>query len=134
MPSSISPLAHALRLLRVELTEIRAPHSGSRTAAARGMTGPSHANATGAQNAPTALQGLPAKLRSVRAQGKGNLPRTKALRLFVEAVLLDEFGEQLQLDPAFNDLVERACKAIEQDSQSAALLDEAIADLQALAS
>lgn len=129
MPSSISPLAQALRLLKVELTQARTLRSGTKTADATGSAEPSKLSAT---VAATALQGLPAKLRMVRAQANGNLPRAKALRLFVEAALLDELGSELQLDPAFNSLVERACRAIEQDSGSAPLLDEALRDLQAL--
>ena len=130
MPSSISPLAQALRLLKVELNQARTLRSGGKV---HGSQNAGEAADLGATKAATALQGLPAKLRMVRAQANGNLSRAKALRLFVEAALLDELGSELQLDPAFSELVERTCRAIEQDSGSATLLDEALKDLQALA-
>lgn len=86
-------------------------------------------NASAAANA---LQGLAAKLRLARAQDNGNLSCAKALRFLVEGVLLDEFGNELQLDPALNELVEHTCRSIEEDSGSAALLAEVFAELQAL--
>ena len=130
MPSPISPLAHALRLLRVEVAQARAARSGTQPAVAQGSTEPSGAGTTAAA---TAIQGLASKLRLLRAQSNGSLPRAKALRLFVEAALLDELGSELQLDPAFSSLVERTCRAIEQDTGSATLLADALEELQGLA-
>ena len=129
MTAPISPLIHALRLLKAELAQAR--HSPSQRQA---MAQASHGlvNRAAPPAAVTALQGLTAKLKAARAQG-GALPRSKALRLFVEAALLDELGSELQLDPALEGLVERTCRAIEEDAASAALLDEALQELQALA-
>ena len=126
MTAPISPLIHALRLLKAELAQARqqpSPNQATAGASGRDAVLPT---------APAALQGLHAKLKAARAQG-GPLPRAKALRLFVEAALLDELGSELQLDPALEGLVERTCRAIEQDADSAALLDEALQELQALA-
>ncbi|PTT87307.1 hypothetical protein DBR42_11915 [Pelomonas sp. HMWF004] len=72
------------------------------------------------------------QVRSARG-ADGKLPPGKALRLFVQAALVDELGTELQLDPAMSDLVERTCQAIEQDSGSAALLADALRELEALA-
>jgi len=130
MPAPISPLANALRLLKVEMAQTRDAQSAGKEAVA------AKARATAGSSpavAPTALQALPAKLRALRSQKGGELPRAKALRLFVEAALLEEFGGEFQLDPAFGDLVERTSSAIEQDASGAALLADALNELQALA-
>lgn len=130
MPAPVSPLANALRLLKVEL--IQARNAGAEPKAASGAHSRAAPINPGAA-APSALQALPAKLRALRAQKGGDLPRSKTLRLFVEAALLEELGSELQLDPAFGDLVERTCGAIEQDAGSASLLTDALTELQALA-
>jgi len=130
MTSPISPLAYALRLLKVELAQARETRSGAKTATA--AQSPAVQGGSSEPVAASALQSLRTKLKAARAQG-GSLAPAKALRLFVEAALLDELGGTLQLDPALSDLVERTCRAIEQDTGSAALLDEALQELQALA-
>ncbi|MBW8743394.1 MAG: hypothetical protein JF628_03440 [Sphingomonas sp.] len=130
MTSPIFPLAHALRLLKVELAQARETRSGTKAASLAHSPG-AQAGAT-EPAAVSALQGLRTKLQATRAQG-GSLAPAKALRLFVEAALLDELGSALQLDPALSDLVERTCRAIEQDTGSAALLADALQELQALA-
>ncbi|RZI94576.1 MAG: hypothetical protein EOP39_30355 [Rubrivivax sp.] len=118
-----------MRLLKAELAQARqVPSQGHATAGASGRP-----TAQVAPTAAAALQGLHAQLKAARAQGGGTLPRSKALRLFVEAALLDELGSELQLDPALEGLVERTCRAIEQDTASAALLDDALQELLALA-
>ncbi|MBB2486257.1 hypothetical protein H5407_13625 [Mitsuaria sp. WAJ17] len=54
------------------------------------------------------------------------------MRLLVEAALLQELGESLQLDPGFGDLVERTSRAIELDEGCAPLLAEAFDQMTAL--
>ncbi|MDR7268204.1 hypothetical protein J2X20_000833 [Pelomonas saccharophila] len=130
MTAPISPLIHALRLLKAELAQAR-PSPAQGQAAGGASSGLAHGTAPLA--AATALQGLSAKLKAARAQSGGALPRSKALRLFVEAALLDELGGDLQLDPALEGLVERTCRAIEQDAASETLLSEALQELQSLA-
>ncbi len=130
MTSPVSPLAHALRLLKVELSQARTLRSGVKASSSQSEVETASPSAT---KAATAMQGLPSTLRAARAQANGGLSGAKALRLFVEAALLDELGGELQLDPAFSALVERTCRAIEKDTSSAPLLEEALRDLQALA-
>lgn len=127
MPSSISPLNQALSLLKVQLNQARV--SGHRKQA------PSVASAQAefASQAPAAaLQALRTQVRNARGRD-GKLEPRKALRLFVQAALVDELGAELQLDPALNDLVERTCQALEQDSANAAILADALRDLEKLA-
>lgn len=120
----IPPLAQALQRLRTEQRLAQAP-PGASTPAASGLAQPP---------APrrTARSQLPARLRALRA-GEPHLPAPQALRLFVEATLIDEFGEQLQLDPAFAELVESTSRTIESDAGSARLLEDALTELAALA-
>lgn len=47
----------------------------------------------------------------------------------MEAALLDEFGEEQQLDPAFGALMERTCQALESDPGNASLVQEAVTEL-----
>jgi hypothetical protein len=128
MTAPISTLIHALRLLKTELTQARQSRP-------QGQAPAGNSARLGEEAAPpaaaSALQALTTKFKAARLQG-GVVSRSKALRLFVEAALLDELGGDLQLDPALEGLVERTCRAIEQDAGSAALLDEALQELQAL--
>ncbi|MFT7724444.1 MAG: hypothetical protein QM788_16710 [Roseateles sp.] len=119
-------------LLQVEQAQSRGvrPEGQAPARAAAGQGAP----VGGGRVDATALQRLPARLRTLRAGQRDALPRAKVLRLFVEAALLDELGSALQLDPAFGDMVERTCRAIEQDEGGARLLADALAELQALAS
>ena len=127
MSASISPLAQALRILKNELRQTTITQSRQGQSAKPRSAGAS--TSAGATAVTTALQGLPAKLKAARAKG-GALPPAKALRLFIEAVLLDEMGLELQLDPAFGDLVERTCQAIEQDPDNGRLIADALSELE----
>lgn len=132
MTSSISPLAQALRLLKVELGQARNATHARHAVARQPALAPNAGLNAGQQLAPSnALQALRVQVRAARG-ADGKLPPGKALRLFVQAALLDEFGAELQLDPAMGDLVERTCQAIEHDSASAALLADALRELDAL--
>lgn len=124
MSSSISALASALRALHVQLAQARKVAAGGPARAAQ------QAVAQQLAAAPAALQALRTQLRAAR-DADGRLSGAKALRLFVQAALLDELGKSLQLDPALGDLVERTCQAIESDPASATLLAEALFELQA---
>jgi hypothetical protein len=64
--------------------------------------------------------------RLSRLSGDLETRRRNALRLFVEAVLCDEFGESLQQDPELLVLVERVSAAIEAAPDAHDLLHAAI--------
>ena len=53
----------------------------------------------------------------------------KALRLFIEAVLLDEFGEELILGAEFERLVDRTLVALEGDEAIRQMLNEGVDEL-----
>ncbi|MGM9514286.1 hypothetical protein ACS5PK_08550 [Roseateles sp. DB2] len=73
---------------------------------------------------------LHARLRLARLQPGWSA--SKALRFLVEAALLQELGDTLQLDPSFGELVERTCRAIEQDDGCVQLLQEAFEQMTVL--
>lgn len=120
----IPPLAQAIQRLRTEQRLAQAQKNASAAAASALAQPPAPRR--------TALSQLPARLRALRAGGP-HLPAPQALRLFVEATLIDEFGEQLQLDPAFAELVESTSRTIEGDTSGAQLLGEALTELAAMA-
>lgn len=55
----------------------------------------------------------------------------KAFRVFLEAVLLSRFGEQMIADPKFYQLLDDVQRAMEADPACAKLVDEAIEQLLA---
>lgn len=55
----------------------------------------------------------------------------KAFRVFLEAVLLAQFGEQMLADPQFYQLLDDVQRAMQADPACAQLMDQAIAQLLA---
>ena len=55
----------------------------------------------------------------------------KAFRVFLESVLLQELGGQLNVDPKFHQLVDDVQRVLEQDPRCAPLVGEAISYLLA---
>lgn len=130
MVTPVSPLLNALRLLQLQ---VNGPRQAPQRPIGPGAATQAMARMPGSPAGPTAgLLALPARLRALRAR-EGGLPSAKALRLFIEAALLEELGDPMQLDPAFSDLVERTCLALEQDAGAASLLSRMMVELDALA-
>ena len=77
---------------------------------------------------PDLRKRLQEQLRAAAAQG-GGMSRAAALRMVVEAALLNEWGEQLQLDPAFAALVDRTCRSLEDGEGGAELLSRTLKEL-----
>lgn len=127
MPAPVSSLARTLHLMRLELTQARQQPQGARSAATAGAGAPAEGPSPAAQRVAV----LRGRLKAARAM-PGGLTRARALRLFVEAALLDEWGQDLQLDPGFHDVVERTCQTLEADGAQADLLAAALAELEAL--
>jgi hypothetical protein len=53
----------------------------------------------------------------------------KAFRIFLESVLLGEFGEELMNDPAFYQMVDDVQQLMEGDARVTAAIDKAVASL-----
>jgi hypothetical protein len=56
----------------------------------------------------------------------------KAFRIFLESVLLGEFGNELMNDPAFYELVDTVQRHIEEQPELAPLVRQAVAQLLGL--
>ena len=106
MPGSISPLVQALRPFKIELSQARGAVVNRQAVTA----GPTVPDAVALQVTSNALQALRTQVRAARG-AEGKLPPGKALRVFVQAALVDELDTELQVDPALSDLVERTCQA-----------------------
>lgn len=121
----IHALTRSLQLLRAEL----GPAQGAPAQRTTGQPSPAAAAPSGAGTlGASAISRLPGKIRALKsAEGRG--ARAKVLRAFVEAALLDEFGSQQQLDPAFAALVEKTCQALESSTEGEALVQQAVAEL-----
>ena len=119
---SINRAMEALRLRIAQQTSL--PGAGS----APSKTGPSPKEAVSCnESGSSQLSTLTSRLASI--PNDDPLRRTRALRLFVEAVLADEFGNQFLLDPEFSALVVRVSDAIEADPQLATTIEQATHDL-----
>jgi|RhiMetdeSRZDD1v2_1073273.scaffolds.fasta_scaffold28777_4 hypothetical protein len=57
--------------------------------------------------------------------------RRRALRVIVEASLLQEFGERLDSDPAFHEMVEQVVQTMEDDPALRAQIDLALREFAA---
>ncbi|WP_426165614.1 hypothetical protein [Pseudoduganella sp. R-34] len=120
MVTSVSGVTALVRMIRSQL----APHG-----AAAGRRAPS---ADG--RAAATPDGTLARLveQRVRAIGRDDPQRgRKALRVFLEAVLLDELGQHLLADPRFFRMVDEVQEALEQDDSCQPLLEQAMAQLLA---
>lgn len=110
MVDRLGPLTRAIATLRKSLDQPGA------TALKRPPGGPAHKQGQsheGVQAAQSHVGTLASRLAVLR---RDDPQRTrKALRLFIEAVLLDEFGDELILSAEFERLVDRSLSAIEKD-------------------
>jgi hypothetical protein len=125
MVEGVSALKHTLSVLRSRL----ATGAGlTRAGAGRGKGATTKPPAGGGQN-DSHVATLAGRLAGITV----NEPqRSKAaLRLFVEAVLLDDFGGQYVLAADFQLMVEKVASAIEQDPGLQSCLKESIAELSA---
>ncbi len=126
MVDSVSSLARAIGQLRLAVATQASTRSGVGQAKPRSTV---QAPAQGAEQprTHTKLGALPGQVAAL--VGDAATRRRKALRLFLEALLLDEFGEENVLAPEFHALVEKTASAIEDDDELAGLLNEAMAEL-----
>lgn len=109
MVDRLGTLTRAIATLRTSLDK---PGAAAVKRPAGGVV-PQRQAQTGAQAAQSHVATLASRLGALRPDD-AQRPR-KALRLFIEAVLLDEFGSELVLTTEFESLVDRALSAIEGD-------------------
>jgi hypothetical protein len=115
----LRPFTHLIRSLWTG----KRPAAGTAGAASRG-TDAQHPNAV-VTSTPVANR-LQTRLAALQ-QWNGE----RARELFVEHILLMEFGEDLSLDPAFADLVQRVCLQLGSEPAIGARLDELLQQVAA---
>lgn len=110
MVDRLGSLTRAIATLRKSLD---APGAAALKRPAGNQTQPRHQPHEGVLAAQSHVGTLASRLAVLR---QDDPQRTrKALRLFIEAVLLDELGGELILSAEFERLVDRALSAIEKD-------------------
>lgn len=127
MVDRLPALTRAIATLRNSLN-----HSLNTPAAAKPLAAAQiSAGRTQRQRTPRAAKSHVATLASRLAALRPDDPQRtrKALRLFIEAVLLDEFGAALILDADFQRLVDNALSALEADESLGDTLTRAAKEL-----
>jgi hypothetical protein len=121
--SPFNPVLDALRRQVAENIE-RLRKSGKLAAGARG----DRTEQAGARG-----EGLESVLRRKISALDRRSPeaRAQAARLFVETVLVAEFGEALLSDPGLGDLLSEVGASLSEDPQLREQLDRALAEIQA---
>ncbi|KQQ96161.1 hypothetical protein [Massilia sp. Leaf139] len=121
--SPVSSVSQLVTVIRSELSKVATPLQ--RAAGALAESQP-----RGARYAQSRLPGLIAA--RIRQIGRDDPQRgRKAFRVFLEAVLLSSFGEQMVADPRFHQLVDDVQQAMESQPACAQLVGEAIDQLLA---
>jgi hypothetical protein len=105
----VDNVAHVMQVLRRQMAEnLERMHGSARRPPAAG------APAAAAPAAPSLRQAVARRLRSIDPQDPRYLD--KATSVFVESVLLAEFGEALVNDAQFRDMAQRVQSAMLEDS------------------
>lgn len=123
MVNSVSALSRSLATLRIAL-------ANARPVAHKGRSARTAATAQGASGADAPLGELallPKRLAELT--GDPAARQRQAVRLFVRAVLLDEFGPQVQPAPDLDALIERTASHLETSEEFTALIVEAASEL-----
>jgi len=129
MSSSIDSLSRSIAAMRLALTSARPQiKRPDRRPAGHTRRAPDGGTAPGGQGA---LAALPARIQAT-AGLEPAARRARALRYFVEAVLVEEFGSNLQLDASFHQLIDRVCRTLEAEGQVQSLLEQAVDELLAV--
>jgi hypothetical protein len=122
----IGPLNPVLDALRRQLAENidRMRKAGKLAAAGSAQAAREPAGAGGAEALEAALRRRLAPIERRTAEG-----RAAATRVFVETVLVAEFGRGLLSDPALGDMLAEVSAALREDSDVREKLDAMLAEL-----
>lgn len=123
MNASLSPVSQLVAVIQSQLARPAAPRADRRGATKAGAS-----DTAAGSYAPDRLAGLIA-LRVGQIERDDPQRGRKALRIFLEAVLLGHFGAQFANDPAFQRMLDDIQLSMEGHPGSRALLDRAIAHL-----
>jgi hypothetical protein len=123
MIDGVGALTKAISVLRSQLA----------TSASRARAGHGKGATTGSQKGDGYAESHVATLAARLAAIPSNEPKRSkvALRLFVEAVLLDDFGGKYVLAPDFQVMVDKVASALEDDPELGSCLKDAVGELTA---
>lgn len=123
MSSPIGSVSQLVTVIRSELGKVAIAHAAGERRGRKSAVGASR----------YASQHLPALIAvRIRHIGRDDPQRgRKAFRVFLEVVLLSQFGEQMVSDPKFYQMLDDVQQAMELDSACGLLVDEAIIQLLA---
>lgn len=116
--SGIDPASQLVALMRAQIAGLR-QRSGTRSAR------PAQPGATAASHDQDFAAVLAQRLQSIGATDPER--DRKAIRIFLESVLLAELGAELANDPAFAGMVDQIQQRMQSDPQVAAAMREAAA-------
>jgi len=134
--SSIDPTSALAAYLRGQLGPLSPLAKSARPGAAQGGGKSAGATSTGGASGrlPQAAIGTKARREDLAASMARRVAaidrsdpdrRRKAFRVFLESLLLDEWGDQLMNDPGFQQLVDNVQTQMELDARLVDLMDEA---------
>jgi hypothetical protein len=122
MPSAIGNIDRLVAVIQTQLSSRADLQSLKRgTAPGKGKTGQASRDSEGVE----ALIGE--RIKTIRRDDPGR--GRKAFRVFLESILLSHFGENLQNDPGFYQLVDDVQFAMEADPSTSEMIKTAIAHL-----
>ncbi len=121
--TTISPYSQLLAAIRAQ----RQGASSSAASASRMRRAGESRALVGGEPAQGAIAALSSRVMALR--GDDPLRRHKALRMFVEASLLDGFGAAHVSAPDFQELVDRTTLTLEAEPELQPLLKEALQEL-----
>jgi hypothetical protein len=110
----ISGLSQVMESLRRQLAESSARLEKGGRAGKHDAAAKNRAASVGA--GPTLQKRIATKIRALNPDDPGW--ERKAGKLFLETVLLDEFGDQLMNDPSFSQLVDEIAQTIEGQAET----------------
>jgi hypothetical protein len=122
MVQGIPPLHKAIAVLRQSMRGV-----GSGAARAGRGTGTTARDTQRTSGGSSKVASLAASLATIEPNDPHR--QRKALRAFIEATLLDEFGEELILSSDFQGTVDRTLETLMGDPAVAPLLDQATREL-----
>lgn len=119
----IDSVSRAMQLLRLRLAAGKPRDSAPRVAGAAGAASAAGGLAPGPLRATIA-----ARLRALQPKDEGFQER--AVEVFVEGVLLSEFGAEMTNDAQFRQLIHGVARAMRAEPQTAVELDQLIQTLR----
>lgn len=127
MVDSVSSLTKAIAGLSIRMLA-RSKSTGTTKGARRSTTSGQSVGRSGPEDSHVST--LAARLMSL--SGDRSTQSRAAIRLFVEAVLLDEFGTRYVLVPDFHAMVEQVASTMETDPKLSQLIVDSLQELRVL--